>query len=499
MRLRGRLTLRIFTCVAAMVVVSACHSSQSGAARQDTTSHAAAPDTTLRDLAPWLTLMATGVDTTTTLGAWMTAHPTDRVTQRLPAGMTDDTFCRSAFDSVHAGGRTWVRSAVFVIPQAPPGEALPDSGDVASHLCTLRALWLEFAAPYEQAAQRATSALYEHFSGFLGNALSQIALSGPATGNWQNGSSWIAGRKVVVVAQQPAGIIQRFPPIPATTVAISYMIGRDMDVSISSLVDQRTYPKVGPEGVAELARADSAISWSGTAALVGLRRIFAQWLDSARFDPRSEAPLHLPALDTVLERALTVLRDTAALTRPQRAAAFLAADIALHLQAPSLGTTAADSARRVRLESAGAEYAYDHYNDAFFYRRSLLLRSYAADSLSPAGWSAFAELLRGGWNSACSPAEVVERGEHALREGVTDPLIHVFVAQAYADRYRGASEEPDPDTLRLREPERRRAIEHYARALAGVRDPGQRRQLWDDAVHLMLGIPIANRYFCFGD
>lgn len=492
------MTLRTLTRVAAIVTVSACHRSQSSGAKQDTTSHTAEPDTTLRELAPWLTLMATGVDTSTTLGAWMTAHPADRVTQRLPDGMADETFCRSAIDSVRAGGRTWMRSAVFVIPRAPPGEALPDSGDVASHLCTLRALWLEFAAPYEQAAQRATSALHEHFSGILGSAQSQVALSGPGTGNWQNGSSWIAGRKVVVVAQQPAGIIQRFPSIPATTVAISYMIGRDMDVAILNRVNENEYPKVGAEGIAEVARADSAISRSGVPGLIALREILVHQLDSAHFDPHSGAS-HLPALDTALERALTALRDTAALTTPQRAAAFLAADIASHLQAAALGTSAADSARRVRLQSLGAEYAYDHYNDEFFYRRSLLLRAYGADSLSPAGWSAFAELLRWGWNYACSPALVAERGEHALSVGVSDPFIHAFVAQAYADRFRGAPEEPDPDTLRLHQPERRRAIEHYSQALAGVRDPGYRRQLWDDAVHLMLGMPIANRYFCFED
>jgi hypothetical protein len=448
--------------------------------------------------------MATGVDTTLTLEAWLTAHPADTVSDTEPPGMSYKTFCRSSVDSVRSGTRVWLRSAVFVIPRAPPGEALPDTADVPGRVCRLRALWLELPSADPAAAVGATEDMRQLLRTALGNARTGVLMSGPGAGRWTDGSSWIAGKRVVVVALRPAeryedemtGKTISWPP---TAIAVSYMIGRGLDVGVSELVRQSEYPKVSPEAVVELARADSAITWSGLPGLVPLRLIFAHRLDSANFDPRTDAPRPTPALDTVLERALVALVDTTSLAAAQRSAAFLVADIAIRFQAEWLGKTPADSARRVRLEALGVRFEHDHYNDAYRYRRSWLLRTYETDSLSPAGRSAFAELLRSGWNYACSPALVSERGERALRTGLTDPMVHVFVAQAYADQFRVASETSDSALIAQRERVRRRAVEHYHHALAAIRDPGLRRKLWDDAVHLMLGLPIDNRYVCYPD
>jgi hypothetical protein len=119
-----------------------------------------------------------------------------------------------------------------------------------------------------------------------------------------------------------------------------------------------------------------------------------------------------------------------------------------------------------------------------------------ADSTSASGRSAFAELLQEGLLDECSATRVTELGERALRDGRGDPMLHAVVAQAYADRYRGESEDAHPDTLRLREPERVRAVEHFRQALDGTRDYGHRRQLWENATQLMAGLPISNRFNC---
>lgn len=445
-------------------------------------------DSALRELAPWLTLMAAGPDTTITIAAWLAANPASRVSEQAPDGMPDETFCRSAVDTTQSAGRTWARTAMFVIPQPPPGETLPDASAIPGRLCTLRGVWLTFVAPDELTATYAVSDLVDHFWSKLGNAEGRLALSGPGTGRWTSGSSWIAGPRVVVVAK----------PARNAAVAVSYLIGRDLAVDVGGLVAQGEYPKVNPEDVITLARADSVVSRAGLTGLEPLRRIYAHRLDSAHFD-RSGRPVREPALDTVLEQALAALRDSAKWTAPQRAAAFFAADIAVRAHSEWLETTGEDSARAVRLTALGAAFAYEHHNAANLYGRSLLRRAYGADSLSPAGRSAFAELLRSGLLATCEPARLAERGEQALRAGNSDPLIHAIVAQAYADRYRGSGELAEPDTLRAHEAERRRAIVHYHHALGGIRDPGHRRQLWDDAAHLMIGRPIRNRYGCHPD
>lgn len=235
------MTLDTRPLLALLLVLWSCDKPRPDAAPQDNPTRATTTptDSTVRELAPWLALMATGVDTTTTLEVWLTAHPADRLTDRRPAGMTDNTFCRSAVDSVPSGGRRWVRSAVFVIPLAPPGETLPFApcarcGSSCRH-------------PIRRPVSLATEALRRHFWKALGSAPAVIALSGPGTGNWSSGSSWVAGRRVVVVALAPA---ERYPDettgetvsLPETAVAVSYVIGRDMDVATGDRVDQGEYP-----------------------------------------------------------------------------------------------------------------------------------------------------------------------------------------------------------------------------------------------------------------
>src|SRR5437667_733134 len=370
----------------------------------------------------WIRQLVRGGDTSVTLGMWMADHRGDVVSRTIPTGMSREPLCRSATALVSAGRRIWRRSAVFVIPQPPSGESLPDDAG-AQRLCTLRALWLESADRDSARAERAAAMLSRRLSRALGGGRPGVAMTGSGTGQWRGAASWERGLHVVVVGTAPAYASSPetdAEPVtrPATAVAVSYVIGNGLDKSVSALIDQQEYPKVTPEALTEVARADSAIGWSGVSGLAPLRGLFASYLDSAQFDERTERP--------------------------------------------------------------------------------------------PAGKSAFAELLRAGWTTALACADggdrteaVIERGERALDAGVDDPMVHMYVAQAYADVFSlspaGASEPASAPARALAERAETawlRAIEHYGKALADVTNRALRRSIWNNAVRLMLRLPIETRYFC---
>ena len=466
------------------------------------------------ELEEWIRQLVRGGDTSVTLGMWMADHRGDVVSRTIPTGMSREPLCRSATALVSAGRRIWRRSAVFVIPQPPSGESLPDDAG-AQRLCTLRALWLESADRDSARAERAAAMLSRRLSRALGGGRPGVAMTGSGTGQWRGAASWERGLHVVVVGTAPAytsSLETDAEPVirPATAVAVSYVIGNGLDKSVSALIDQEQYPKVTPEALTEVARADSAIGWSGVSRLAPLRGLFASHLDSAHFDERTERPSPNATVDSVLLRALAALRDTASLPPPQRAAAFLAADIAVQVHAGALGYSGRDSVLRVQLERLGARYQDDHLGAAYFYLRPWLWRAYQTDSAGPAGKSAFAELLRAGWTTALACADggdrtkpVIERGERALDAGLDDPMVHMYVAQAYADVFSlspaGVSEAASAPARALAEraeTARLRAIEHYRKALADVKNRALRRSIWNNAVRLMLRLPIETRYFC---
>jgi hypothetical protein len=470
------------------------------------------------ELERWLARMADGPDTMVTLQAWLAEHPSDNVSRATPTGLYAETFCRTASAVVTAGSRVWRRSAVFLIPPPFPGESLPDTTDVAGPLCRLRAFWLEGSDRDSLAAYRATWVLHRGLRRILGEGRPGVYMTGSGLAHWRGGVSWIRDQRVVVLGADPGGTYyseaENADTTPVvelpTAVAVSYVIGNDLDIGVSALVDKMVFPKVDPEAVVAMSRADSALEWAGVPGLLPLRKLFAVHLDSAHFRPGEERPPPDPSMDSVLMHALGALRDTMILPPARRAAAFLAADIALHVHARWLDYKGQDTLRRVEFERAGARYDYDQLGAVHIYVRPWLWRAYQTDSLGPAGRSALAELLRAGWSTTVGcgagpdvTGEIIRRGEGALNTGVQDPLVHMFVAQAYADVFSLAPNGvPDSasDSLRARtersETGRLRAIAHYRAALNGVRDPGLRRRIWDQTVHLMLRLPIGTRYLC---
>ncbi|MDQ3208411.1 MAG: hypothetical protein M3Q37_07355 [Gemmatimonadota bacterium] len=517
-----------------MAVAWGCNGSKPGAAsRPDSTAppaeaatpvpvDTAVPEWSSPELEQWISRLTTVLDTSLTLQGWVAEHPADTVSQAMPTGLNAETFCRSAAAPITSGTKVWRRSAIFLIPPAIPGERLPETTGLAGRICRLRALWLERAEQDSLQAFQVASALHAHLARLLGEARPDLLLVGSGTGRWHGGRSWINGKQVVVVGAEPGsshyleyeeGDTAPIVQLP-TAVAVSYVTGNGLDTDVNPLVDQTIYPRVEPEALTAMARGDSAIERAGLSGLLPLRQLFERYRDSANFEPKFGRPRQSPYLDSRLIHGLAVLGDTSSLPHRQQSAAFLAADIAVQTHARALDYGGGrDSMLRMALERVGALYEDRHLGGGYFYMRPWLWRAYQLDSLGPSGKSAFAELLANGWGTGvrCGPPPIVAdavigRGERAVAAGQTDPMVRLDLAQAYADVFSLSPEgarESDSDSVKAlaerSETGRLRAIEHYRVALRHLRDPGLRRTTWDNAVRLMLGLPIETRYFCNND
>jgi hypothetical protein len=465
------------------------------------------------ELDQWISQLAKGVDTNVTLGMWLAGHADDSVSRTVPTGMHPELLCRSTAAPIRAGDRLWRGSAVFVIPPRPPaGESLPDTSRVAERLCRLRALWLESAEKDSLRARAVALALRVRLSRELGPGRPKVLMTGVGTGIWRAGESWVNGRRVVVTGILPggSGIIRRETD-PArlnqrdTIVAVSFMTGNGMDTTFPGRIDRMESPEVEPERPRGLARADSAIEWSGMSGLLPLRRLFALQWDSVHVDKTVQS-----TADSILLQVLAALRDSSTLPSPQRSAAFLAADLAVQMYYGELDNKP-DTVLRLQLEQLGARYDFDQLGMRYVYLRPWLWRAYQLDSLGPAGRSAFAELLGQGWSTAVGcpdgpdrTGEVISRGERALADGSADPMVRLYVAEAYGDRFSGSQMGEnfyELPTVSPREGEqaRRLAIEHYRTVLASIRDRSLRRTIWSDAVRLMLRLPIEMHFYCVYD
>ncbi|MFL5577690.1 MAG: hypothetical protein ACJ79S_17175, partial [Gemmatimonadaceae bacterium] len=215
---------------------------------------------------------------------------------------------------------------------------------------------------------------------------------------------------------------------------------------------------------------------------------------------------------------------TAALPRPRRAAALLAADRALAAAAPAVGTddVAADSATAAAIARLGARYVFSPIGGAFVYGGNWLRQARALDPRGAAGELAllvqletgFAEPLCDGPDSAGENFRVVRaEGERYLAAGGHDDASRSRVELAVADADRdlvalasGASEYADSASYLAGSPAaRRRAIGHYRRFLALSRATGQSatpraRRAWLEAWRLLAGLPPAGlRYYCVYD
>ena len=463
-------------------------------------------------------ILTAPIDTNLSLGDWLIANPRGSVGMRPGEGMPDRFFCQSVSTSLNANGRAWRRLAIFLIPAAPRGEELPtDTSRVAQEVCRLRAVWVESVVSDSQPADSTVAMLKAGLTNTLGPPLpsQSLELLGYGTGSWSEPASWKRDSTYVILGVAPsrtadpsAELESETRRLPPTIVGAAYERGRRLVPFSPDVIETDVE---APDREATTARADSAIVLSQLPALDSLRALLA-WHRAKKQHTDSSREEH----DTILVRAIRALADSSSMERSRRAAAFLAVDLAANMHANGFDSaretaTSRDNERRKLFQDAGLTYDDAPLGAVYVYNRPFLWRAYQTDSIGPAGRSAFVELLESGWTTRAACGEgahqyrrVIERGEKALARGRVDPIVHVYVARAYADIFslsKGALDTyaKASDFAAQAPAARLKAIEHFRHALAGVQAPTIRRAVWYDAIKLMLGRRIDVRYYCVYD
>ena len=474
-----------------------------------------------------LALSTSAIDTMTTLARWMSSHPGDIVSGSAPDGALPGRVCRTAIAYLKLEGRSFTRSAVFHVPSAPPGETFPsDTTRLAERLCRLRAMWLSTVERDSLRAIAAADSIVRVVDSTLGPGRPRLAMRGKGTGEWQHVRSWAGPGTTVVLGIVPPEL--RSTPVPRSDAAAppptplvdtlprrvivaSFAAGSGLD----TLADEALLAEMGQVGEAEreleLARADSAIEWSGATEIAAdLRTVLAHVRRVGEGVTLRDA-----RSDSALVRAVAAARGSAPRLDPaRRSATLLAADLVLAISAGVLDADSTKSDVRLRraLQAAGAPYENSPLGEVDDYTRALLWDAYRADSLGRAGRASFVELLSLGMATKINCGDgsdafdrVIDAGEKALRAGATDPLVHYYVAAAHADivalSNRSGDDFSDPLTYRPRAPHARaRAVQHYREALNGLTDRRLRRAAWTSATSLMLETPMSDtRFFCVYD
>lgn len=465
------------------------------------------------------------VDTLVTLGGWLARHPEDVVGRLVPRGAMARYVCRTARTTIRLGGRTITRFALFNNPDPPPGEELPtDATRLAHRSCHLRAVWMEIVERDSLRALALADSLAGRLDAELGRSSPGLRFSGAGSMLWEGGRSWTGDGRTVVLAVSPPD--PAYAGVEDSAGLASMPPGaRDRRVLIVSFAPHSGFDPLEPRGeltqfdheqdderALALARADSAIGW---AALPWLEPDLRSVVARLRSRPEGDS-VRTPAVDSTLVRIAIAIRDSAPTLAPaRRAATFLAADILLDGAARALDladSVGADARLRRSLEATGIQYEASPLGGAWIMTRPWLWRALELDSLGDVGRAAFLTLLADGWTTrpACADGaelfeRVIARGEADLRRGSRDPLVHYYLALAHADidaLAAGARDGyADPAEFASRAPEaRRKAVEQFRAALAGLRQPRLRRHAWRVAMTLLLSPPERDvRYYCVYD
>lgn len=470
---------------------------------------------TARPVTGPLAFFAAPVDTLVTLGEWLTTHPGDVSSDRVPQGADRELTCRIASSRIDVGGRMAVRSALFSIPNAPAGEALPsDTSRVAERYCRLSAIWLESTEPDSTRARAFADSLSAVVDGALGPSRAGVPLHGPGTGRWYGGRAWIGPGTTIVLGIVPresivddAGKVIRAEPGQVVLVAFAPHSGIDPLQSAMEFIDlddERDF-----ERELELGRADSSLAWAALPRLTAeIGPALARLRAGASF-----GSLHSAAIDSGVLKAAAFVHDTAPRLEPRRrAAALLATDIVVNGFFTTIDADSAHAREREARSAIGLTYDEDRLDGSYRFMRPGLWEAYRIDPSGPAGRAALVTLLRSGWATDARCAEgsdefrrVIDQGEAALARGAGDALIHYYVGIAYHDIVslaQGGVPDlySDPsDYAPLAPAARVRAIEHLRASLAQPGDRRMRRHAWRMAMSLMLGRSMAPRYFCVYD
>lgn len=462
-----------------------------------------------------LSIVAAPLDTLATLGDWLTTHPGEVASDRVPEGANHELTCRIASSRIELFGRTIVRSALFNIPNPPAGEALPaDTSHAAEQHCHLRAIWLETTEPDSLRAAALADSLAEMFDAALGPSRAGLPMDGPGTGRWSGGRTWNGPGTTIGLGIVPtdtmrdeAGKIIHTSPRQVVFATFAPHSGIDALHGKMEFIDLDD-EKDGEHDL-ELDRADSALAWAALPRLTAdLRPALALLRARAQFDT-----LHPVAIDSGVLHAAAFVHDTAPRLEPRRrAAALLATDIVVNGFFTTIEADSAHARQRDARSAIGITYDADPLDGGSRFNRPGLWEAYRIDPSEPAGRAAFITLLSEGWTTKarCSDGadefrRVIDQGEAAIARGTNDAVIHYYVGIAYHDIVslaRGGipDEYSNPsDYAPLAPTARVRAIEHLRAALAQPGDRRMRRHAWRMAMTLMLGRSMETRYFCVYD
>lgn len=503
---------------ATLVVAVGCEPTPRRSSVQEPSTAAAAPagvaPATRIPVAGALSVFAAPVDTLTTLGDWLAAHPDDVVSDHAPEGAMPELTCRVASSRIAVGGRTVVRSALFNIPNPLAGEVLPaDTVRVAERHCHLRALWLEATVPDSLHARAFADSLAAVFDAALGPSRAGVAMDGPGTGQWRGGRTWSGPGTTIGLGIVPADTIGEngtvVRAVPATVVLAAFAPHSGIDALHGKLDFIDLDDEKEGERDRELDRADSALGWAAVPRLTtALRPALAVLRAHAQFDT-----LHPAAIDSGVLRAAAFVHDTVPQLGPRRrAAALLATDIVVNGFFTTIGADSAHARARAARSAIGLTYDEDPLDGGYRFLRPGLWEAYRLDPGGPAGRAAFVTLLGEGWTtkSRCSDGadeyrRVIDQGEAALAHGATDAPIHYYVGIAHHDIVslaRGGMYDDyshPSDFAPLAPAARVRAIEHLRAYLAQPGDRRMRRHAWRMAMTLTLGRSMDARYFCVYD
>ena len=449
------------------------------------------------------------------LGAWRKGRPGEEVVLFRPgdAGVPlDRPWCARSETSLQLpDGAKATRYAFFHPPDPPAGLALPADGEVAGlvdRACTLGLVWTERREADAQRAGRVAAALRAALDRRFGKGQANAKLhffnsaSWSETGRWQSGGATMAsaaerrhrGSWVLVFGFLPVSGLSLDGPGSDEREAVEQ--GKEPGLAdVRPLVDQAGIP--GAPRDALLAAASGGEDWRagrvpGGAKLPGRKLVdgLAKWIGAA-----------------------------GKLEGRRRAAALLAADLVLEGCQYAYGVADPDegSAARKALAALGAEFNDSPLGGVTSYTRSWLDAARKLDPDGPIGDRSFRLLMTKGFDTSgtCSSGseqfrEVIDEGERYLA-GKHDPAAAAEVELMVADAYRdivalaaGAAQdyvEGEASDYAAQAPDaRRKAIQHYRKALAASPASAATRRAWGEAWRLAAGLPPAHlRFFCIYD
>lgn len=466
-----------------------------------------------------LGLMTRSIDTTISLERWLRGTANSIVARSAPPGSIAQYVCRAAADSFVVDGRRWVRSAVFYRPEPPAGEFLPvDTARFAERYCRLRAIALVSLERDSARVYAVADSLSRRIEAVVGRGNGGTTIDASNFRGWRSVRTWgVRGASMTlgVVPAQPESRDENNkvvgPPTPNQIVALAVAPHSGYDGGQSVLYEYDLDKQGDAETLLESERIDSAIAWTSPALAADLRVLRRGRGDAEDDDRSSWSPV-----DSALVRVATAVRDDVPrLEPPQRAAAYLAANLLFRRTAGSFLQEDSTSARyllRRRLESLGVSYEHSPLGGVYVFSNGWLLDAYHADSTSQVGRATVLTLLGDGWgvHAACRDDgqgfdRVIEHGKAALARGMNDPLIFYYLGLAHNDIV-SLSEGSGDIYADAREfapraaGARTQSIANFRAALdGGLRDRRLRRHAWRMAVALMLGESWPTRFFCVYD